>query len=52
MQEEERLVRVLRDNKEAIGWTIADIKALSLSICMHKISTYDGSGEERNFKAS
>ena len=36
-QEEDRLVRVLRDKKKAIGWTIADIKSLSPSICIHKI---------------
>ncbi|XP_040967150.1 uncharacterized protein [Gossypium hirsutum] len=36
--EEESLVRVLRDYKEAIGWTIADIKGLSPSTCMYKIS--------------
>ncbi|XP_016691084.2 uncharacterized protein [Gossypium hirsutum] len=36
--EEESLVRVLRDYKKAIGWTIADIKGLSLSTCMHRIS--------------
>jgi hypothetical protein len=35
--EEEKLLRVLRDNKQAIGWTIADIKGISPSLCMHKI---------------
>ncbi|XP_044471331.1 uncharacterized protein LOC123200247 [Mangifera indica] len=35
--EEEKLIRVFRDYKEAIGWTIADIKGLSPSLCMHKI---------------
>ena len=40
-QEEDRLVRVLRDNKEAIEWTIADIKGLSPSICMHRILLED-----------
>ncbi|XP_044511506.1 uncharacterized protein LOC123229651 [Mangifera indica] len=35
--EEEKLIRVLRDYKEAIGWTIADIKGLSPSLCMHRI---------------
>ncbi|KAL0305317.1 UNVERIFIED_CONTAM: hypothetical protein Sangu_3038500 [Sesamum angustifolium] len=35
--EEEKLIRVLREFKEAIGWTIADIKGLSPSTCMHRI---------------
>ncbi|XP_022899548.1 uncharacterized protein LOC111412914 [Olea europaea var. sylvestris] len=35
--EEEKLLRVLRENKTAIGWTIADIKGISPSLCMHKI---------------
>ncbi|KAL2231178.1 UNVERIFIED_CONTAM: Retrovirus-related Pol polyprotein from transposon 17.6 [Sesamum indicum] len=35
--EEEKLIRVLREFREAIGWTIADIKGLSPSTCMHRI---------------
>ena len=35
--QEEKLLRVLRDHKSAIGWTIADIKGISPSFCMHKI---------------
>ena len=35
--EEEKLIRVLREYKEAIGWTTADIKGLSPSTCMHRI---------------
>ncbi|KAL0411606.1 UNVERIFIED_CONTAM: hypothetical protein Slati_3750300 [Sesamum latifolium] len=34
--EEEKLIRVLREFHEAIGWTIADIKMLSHSTCMHR----------------
>ncbi|KAL0411614.1 UNVERIFIED_CONTAM: hypothetical protein Slati_3751100 [Sesamum latifolium] len=34
--EEEKLIRVLREFREAIGWTIADIKRLSHSTCMHR----------------
>ncbi|GKV44610.1 hypothetical protein SLEP1_g51774 [Rubroshorea leprosula] len=40
--EEEKLLRVLREYKGAIGWSIADIKGVSLSICMHKILLDDG----------
>ena len=36
--EEEKLFRVLRDNKEAFGWTIHDIKGLDPIICTHKIN--------------
>ena len=35
--EEEKLIRVLKDYKKAIGWTIADIKGISMSMCMHRI---------------
>ncbi|KAL5554884.1 hypothetical protein UlMin_037120 [Ulmus minor] len=35
--EEEKLLRVLRNHKSAIGWTMADIKGISNSLCMHKI---------------
>jgi len=31
-QQEENLLLVLRENREVIGWTIADIKGISLSI--------------------
>ncbi|XP_027150385.1 uncharacterized protein LOC113750628 [Coffea eugenioides] len=35
--QEEKLIRVLREYKEAIGWTITDIKGINPSICMHRI---------------
>ena len=35
--EEEKLLRVLREHRIALGWTISDIKCISPSICMHKI---------------
>ena len=41
VMEEEKLTRVLRDNKVAMGWTMADIKGLSPSICMHRILLED-----------
>ncbi|PIN12235.1 DNA-directed DNA polymerase [Handroanthus impetiginosus] len=37
----EKLLRVIRDHKCAIGWTIADIKGISPSFCMHKILLED-----------
>ena len=35
--QEHRLIEVLREHKTAIGWTIADIKGISPSTCMHRI---------------
>ncbi|XP_070022719.1 uncharacterized protein [Nicotiana sylvestris] len=40
--QEEKLLRVLCEHKKAIGWTIADIKGISPSFCMHKIFLKDG----------
>ena len=39
--EEERLIRVLREHRSAIGWTILDIKGICSSFCMHKILMED-----------
>ena len=35
--QEEKLLRVLKEHKRSLGWTIADIKGISPSICTHKI---------------
>jgi hypothetical protein len=35
--QEENVLDVLREHKEAIGWTIEDIKEISPSVVMHKI---------------
>ncbi|KAL5560425.1 hypothetical protein UlMin_036636 [Ulmus minor] len=40
--QEEQLLKVLRKFKKAIGWTLADIKGISPSFCMHKILLEDG----------
>jgi len=39
--EEEKLLRVLRKHKAALGWVLADIKGISPSICMYKILLED-----------
>ncbi|KAK9046176.1 hypothetical protein V6N11_052075 [Hibiscus sabdariffa] len=39
--QEERLIKTLRQHKEALGWTIADIKGISPAICKHKILLED-----------
>ncbi|KAL8155728.1 hypothetical protein AgCh_000943 [Apium graveolens] len=41
--DEEYLLRILREFKSEIGWTIADIKGISPSYCMHKILLEEGS---------
>ncbi|KAL2237448.1 UNVERIFIED_CONTAM: Retrovirus-related Pol polyprotein from transposon [Sesamum indicum] len=45
--EEEKLIRVLLEFREAIGWTIADIKGLSPSTCMHRILLEEGAKPSR-----
>ncbi|XP_070009751.1 uncharacterized protein [Nicotiana sylvestris] len=39
---EEKLLRVLRENKRAIGWIMSDIRGISLGFCMHKIPMEEG----------
>ncbi|GMI80970.1 hypothetical protein HRI_001766300 [Hibiscus trionum] len=41
-QQEEELIAILSIHKEVIGWTLADIKGLSPSTCMHKIKVEEG----------
>ncbi|XP_062080882.1 uncharacterized protein LOC133785678 [Humulus lupulus] len=45
--QEEKLLRVLQEYKIAIGWSIADIKGISPSMCMHRISLEEGSKPTR-----
>ena len=40
--EEDKLLRVLRDHKDAIGWSLADLKGIRLSMCTHRILLEDG----------
>ena len=35
--EEEKLLKILTEHKEAIGWSLADIKGIRPSMCMHRI---------------
>ena len=39
--EEQKLLVILRKYKEAIAWSIKDLKGISPSICMHKILLED-----------
>ncbi|KAM2932482.1 hypothetical protein FF1_040547 [Malus domestica] len=36
-QENDKLVRVLREYRTAIGWTLADMKGISPTTCIHRI---------------
>ena len=40
--EEEKLLRVLRDHKAELGWSLADLKGIRPSMCMHQILLEDG----------
>jgi hypothetical protein len=45
--QEEELLEVLREHKEAIGWTIEDIKGINPSLVMHKIHLEENSKPSR-----
>ncbi|XP_025679160.1 uncharacterized protein [Arachis hypogaea] len=40
-EEENDLLQILRSHKDAIGWTISDLKGISPIMCMHKILLED-----------
>ena len=42
LEKEERLLKVLQEHKAAIGWTIANIKGISPTTCMHHILLEEG----------
>ncbi|CAN6679401.1 unnamed protein product [Malus baccata var. baccata] len=46
-QQEEKLVRVLKEFKSALGWTLADIKGISPTTCMHHIFLEEGAKPTR-----
>ncbi|CAN6575411.1 unnamed protein product [Malus baccata var. baccata] len=41
-EEMEKLIRVLKDHKTAIAWSITDIKGINPATCMHKILLEEG----------
>ncbi|CAN6547365.1 unnamed protein product [Malus baccata var. baccata] len=45
--EEEKLIRVLKDHKTTIGWTLADIRGISPTTCMHRILLEEGAKPTR-----
>ncbi|KAI3698001.1 hypothetical protein L6452_31110 [Arctium lappa] len=42
-EQELSLIELLRKYKKTLGWTIADIKGISLTVCQHKILLEDNS---------
>ena len=40
--EEDKLLRVLRDHEDALGWSLANLKGIRPSMCMHQIMLEDG----------
>ncbi|CAL2239445.1 unnamed protein product [Prunus armeniaca] len=46
--EEDSLIEVLKEHKTALGWTIADIKGISPSMCMHRILMEEDSKPSRD----
>ncbi|CAN6704229.1 unnamed protein product [Malus baccata var. baccata] len=45
--EEEKLIRVLKEHKTTIGWTLADIRGISPTTCMHRILLEEGAKPTR-----
>ena len=43
IKQEEKLLEVLKKNKEAIGWTLTDLKGLDPTLCSHRIFLEDES---------
>ncbi|XP_050885076.1 uncharacterized protein LOC127088200 [Lathyrus oleraceus] len=42
VSQEDKLVKVLKKHKSAMGWAIKDLKGISPMVCMHKILMEDG----------
>ncbi|CAM8885249.1 unnamed protein product [Rhodiola kirilowii] len=45
--QERRLIKVLRQHKLAIGWTLADLRGVSPAVCMHRILLENGAKPSR-----
>ena len=43
IKQDKQLLEVLRQNEEAIGWTLTDLKGLDPSLCTHRIFLEDES---------
>ena len=40
--QEDNLLEVLKEHKETVGWTVADLIGIDPSICMHQIHLEEG----------
>ncbi|XP_042987493.1 uncharacterized protein LOC122315550 [Carya illinoinensis] len=49
-EQEEQLLRVLKQHKGALGWSIADIKGISPTICTHRIFLEENSSPTREMQ--
>ncbi|XP_070672096.1 uncharacterized protein [Malus domestica] len=47
VEEGDKLIRVLKDHKTAIAWSIADIKGINPATCMHRILLEEGAKPTR-----
>jgi hypothetical protein len=45
--QEDNMLEVLKEHKEAIGWTVVDLKGIDPSICMHRIHLEEGARPSR-----
>ncbi|CAM8968823.1 unnamed protein product [Rhodiola kirilowii] len=45
--QERRLIKVLRQHKLAIGWTLVNLRGVSPAVCMHRILLEDGAKPSR-----
>ncbi|CAM8990371.1 unnamed protein product [Rhodiola kirilowii] len=45
--QERHLIKVLRQHKLAIAWTLADLRGVSPAVCMHRILLKDGAKPSR-----
>ncbi|CAM8978304.1 unnamed protein product [Rhodiola kirilowii] len=45
--QERSLIKVLRQHKLAVGWTLADLRGVSPAVCMHRILLEDGAKPSR-----
>ncbi|KAM2388572.1 hypothetical protein ACFXTH_038002 [Malus domestica] len=51
-EEGEKLIRVLKDHKTAIAWSITDIKGINPATCMHRILLEEGAKPTREAQRS
>ncbi|TYK11282.1 retrotransposon gag protein [Cucumis melo var. makuwa] len=45
-KQDEKLIEVLKKKKQAIGWTLDDIKGISPTFCMHRIILEEGAKDK------